>query len=144
MLTQCPLGSSVPHLCPSARLGGQVCRQWWQPLPRPRLLVSRPGACLGAGTVVSISPKLLVLVTETLLRLSTTPGAALATPGPATASALAALPSPLVVDGESRHRLLQYCLLLLSGLLLHCGWPDSRHHRLLAVSGVPDHISKLG
>ena len=37
---------------------------------RPCLLVSRLGACLGAGAVVSILSKLLVLVAESLLALA--------------------------------------------------------------------------
>ena len=70
---------------------------------RPCLLVSRLGACLGAGAVVSILSKLLVLVAESLLALAASLAAPLAAPGMSSTLALAAMPLFLVVDGEGRY-----------------------------------------
>ena len=111
---------------------------------RPCLLVSRLGACLGAGAVVSILSKLLVLVAESLLALAASLAAPLAAPGMSSTLALAAMPLFLVVDGEGRYSSLQSCLLSQGGLLLQCGRLDGRHHRLIGVSGFPDDVSKLG
>ena len=51
-------------------LGGQVCRRRWQPLPRPGLLVSRPGAGLWVGAEVSMLALPLVLLIEAPLALA--------------------------------------------------------------------------
>ena len=107
--TQCPLGSSAPHRCPSAMLGGRVCRRRWQPLPGPSLLVSRPGACLGDGAVVGMLSELLVLVTESLLALAAYLAAPMVAPGTSSTPALAAKPLLLVVDSKSFSSSLQSC-----------------------------------
>ena len=95
---QHPLSSSAPQSCPEAMLGGQVWRQWWQLLPGPGLLVSQPGASLGAGAVVGMLPELLVLVTESLRALAASLAAPLAACGTSSTPALAAMPILLVVD----------------------------------------------
>ena len=95
---QHPLSSSAPQSCPAAMLGGQVWRQWWQLLPGPGLLVSQPGASLGARAVVGMLPELLVLVTESLCALAASLAAPLAACGTSSTPALAAMPILLVVD----------------------------------------------